>query len=397
MIRTNEIVIAAACRTPIGAFMGALSQLSAVEIGSIVVKEALSRANLEPQQIDEVLFGCVLQAGAGQNVARQVAVNAGIPVESTATTINMVCGSGLKSLMLAVQSIVCGDNSIVVAGGAESMSQAPFYSQTMRTGTRLGDTQLVDSILKDGLTDVFNHYHMGITAENLASQYGLTREQQDTFAAESQARAAQAIREGRFAREIVPVILTDRKGNTTEFNQDEHPRPDTTVEKLARLKPAFKKDGTVTAGNASGINDGAAALILMHEAKARALGIRPLARVIAYAEAGVAPEVMGIGPVSAVKKALKKAEMTLDEIDRVEANEAFAAQSLAVIQELGFPPDKTNVNGGAIALGHPIGASGARIVVTLIYELMRSQTKRGLATLCIGGGMGGCLLIERMD
>lgn len=392
----REVVIVGACRTPIGGFMGSLASLSAAELGSIAIREALSRAAVLPEQVEEVQFGCVLQAGAGQNIARQAAIKAGIPVETTATTINMVCGSGMKALIAATQSIVCGDRAIVVAGGTESMSQAPFYSQNMRTGSRLGDVKLVDAILADGLTDVFNQYHMGITAENLAERYQITREQQDDFAAESQARAARAIAEGRFDEEIVPVVLTDRKGNSTVFSQDEHPRLDTTVEKLARLKPAFKKDGTVTAGNASGINDGAAALVLMDAARAAEMGIKPLARIIGYAEAGVSPDVMGIGPVGAVTKALQKAGKKLDEMDRIEANEAFAAQSLAVMQSLGLSPETTNVNGGAIALGHPIGASGARIVVTLLYELMSSQLTTGLATLCIGGGMGSSLIIERM-
>ncbi|NLM77314.1 MAG: acetyl-CoA C-acetyltransferase [Ruminococcaceae bacterium] len=392
----REVVIAGACRSPIGGFMGALSSVSAADLGSIVIREALSRAAVLPEQVEEVQFGCVLQAGAGQNIARQAAIKAGIPVEITATTINMVCGSGMKALIAAAQSILCGDRDIVVAGGTESMSQAPFYSQNMRTGSRLGDVKLVDAILTDGLTDVFNQYHMGITAENLAERHQITREEQDAFAAESQARTARAIKEGRFAKEIVPVTITDRKGNTTVISQDEHPRPDTTVEKLARLKPAFKKDGTVTAGNASGINDGAAALVLMDAARAAEMGIKPLARVIAYAEAGVSPDVMGIGPVGAVTKALGKSSKTLDDMDRIEANEAFAAQSIAVMRKLGLSPEKTNVNGGAIALGHPIGASGARIVVTLLYELVNSQLTSGLATLCIGGGMGSCMMIERM-
>lgn len=397
MQQKKTVVIASACRTPIGTLMGSLSSLTAAELGSVVIREALTRAALLPEQVEEVQFGCVLQAGAGQNIARQAAIRAGIPVEITATTINMVCGSGMKALIAAAQSILCGDRSIVVAGGTESMSQTPFYSRTMRSGARLGDVKLVDGILADGLTDVFNQYHMGLTAENLADRYGITREQQDAFAAESQVRTARAVAEGRFVREIVPVTLTDRKGNTTVVDLDEHPRPDTTPEKLAKLRPAFKKDGTVTAGNASGINDGAAALVLMDAEQADALGIKPLARMIAYAEAGVSPDIMGIGPVNAVRKALKKANRTVGDIDRIEANEAFAAQSLAVMQELGLPAEKTNVNGGAIALGHPIGASGARIVVTLLYELLRSESKTGLATLCIGGGMGSCLLIERMD
>lgn len=390
----REVVIVSACRTPIGTLMGSLSALTAGELGAVAIRGSLERAGIKPEMIDEVFMGSGLQGGAGQNIARQAAIGACIPVEVTATTVNMVCGSGMKSIITGAQTILCGDNDIVVVGGSESMSNVPYYCKTMRRGNKMGDISLIDGMISDGLTDVFHNYHMGITAENLAEQYGITREMQDQFAAESQRKTGIAIESGIFTQEIVPVIITDKKGSQTVVSQDEHPRPDTTIEKLSKLRPAFKKDGTVTAGNASGVNDGAAALVLMSAEKAKALGISPLARLVSYASAGVAPEIMGIGPAYAVKKALNKAGLTIADMDLFEANEAFAAQSIAVMQELGLPAEKTNVNGGAIALGHPIGASGARILVTLLHELKRRNAKKGAATLCIGGGMGICVIIE---
>ncbi len=392
----REVVIVSACRTPIGGLMGGLSALTAGQLGAVAVAGAVKRAGIRPEQVEETLMGCVLQGGAGQNVARQAAMGAGIPVEATAVTVNMVCGSGMKAVVQASQSILCGDRDIVVAGGAESMSNAPHYSKALRAGSKLGDITLLDAVVADGLTDVFNNIHMGLTAENLAEKYGITREEQDAFAAESQRRAGEAMTSGRFEAEIEPVSITDRKGNVTVVSRDEHPRPDSTAEKLAKLRPAFKKDGTVTAGNASGINDGAAALVLMSAEKAKELGIVPLARLVSWGEAGVEPKVMGIGPVPAVRKALSKAAMTASELELVEANEAFAVQSLAVQRELGLDPEKTNVNGGAIALGHPIGASGSRILVTLLHEMARRDVQKGAATLCIGGGMGICVIVERM-
>ncbi len=391
----REVVIASACRTPIGALMGGLSGLAPGQLGAAAVAGAIRRAGVRPEQVEEVLMGCALQGGAGQNVARQSAIGAGIPVESTAVTVNMVCGSGLKAVVQAAQSILCGDREIVAAGGTESMSNAPYYCKALRAGSRLGDVTLLDAVVADGLTDAFHNIHMGLTAENLAERYGITREEQDAFAAESQRRAGEAMAAGRFEVEIEPIRVTDRKGGVTVVSRDEHPRPDTAADQLAKLRPAFKKDGTVTAGNASGINDGAAALILMSAEKARELGVKPLARLVSWAEAGVDSKFMGIGPVPAMKKALKKANMTMADLDLVEANEAFAAQSLAVQRELGLDPEHTNVNGGAIALGHPIGASGARILVTLIHEMVRRDAARGAAALCIGGGMGICAIVER--
>ena len=393
----REVVIVSACRTPIGNLMGSLSALTAGGLGAVAIKGALERAGIGPEKVDEVFLGCGIQGGSGQNVARQAAVEAGIPVEVSATTVNMVCGSGMKSVISGAQSILCGDNDIVVVGGTESMSNAPFYCKSLRAGSKLGDVPLIDGLILDGLTDHFNHYHMGITAENLAEKYSITREMQDRFAAQSQRKAGIALAAGLFTDEIVPVTLTDKKGNQTVVAADEYPRPDTTEEKLAKLRPVFKKDGTVTAGNASGVNDGAAALVLMSTEKAEELGIRPMAKLLSYASAGVAPEIMGIGPVDAARKALAKAGLVLADLDLIEANEAFAAQSLAVIKELGLPEEKTNVNGGAIALGHPIGASGARILVTLLYEMKRRKSKKGAAMLCIGGGMGVCTIVEMED
>lgn len=392
----REVIIAAACRTPIGSLMGSLSTLTAGSLGGIVISTAIERAGIKPDMIDEVFMGSVLQGGAGQNIARQAAISANIPIEVVATTINMVCGSGMKSIIIGAQSILSGDNEIVVVGGTESMSNVPYYCKAIRSGNKMGDLPMIDGIISDGLTDVFNNYHMGITAENIANKYGISRDMQDQFATESQQKSDSAIKSGVFSEEIIPVTITDKKGNQTIFSKDEHPRADTTIEKLAKLRPAFIKDGTVTAGNASGVNDGAAALVLMSLKKAKELGIIPLAKLVSYADAGVAPEIMGIGPVSAVKKALNKAKLTIDDIDLFEANEAFAAQSIAVTKELQLPPEKTNVNGGAIALGHPIGASGARILVTLLYELKRRNAKKGVATLCVGGGMGTCVVVENI-
>jgi len=391
----KKVVIASAVRTAIGSFGGSLAGVSAVDLGAIVIKEALNRAKVKPDMVDEVFMGCVLQAALGQNVARQASIRAGIPVGVPTMTINKVCGSGLRSVSLAFQSILTGDNEIVVAGGTENMSQAPYYLPKARWGLRMGNGEVVDGMIYDGLWDIFNGYHMGITAENLAEKYGITREEQDEFAAASQQKAEKAIREGKFKDEIIPVEIPQRKGDPVIFDTDEFPRPGTTVEKLAKLKPAFKKDGTVTAGNASGINDGAAALVIMSEEKAAELGIEPLATIVAWASGGVDPSIMGIGPVPATKKVMEKAGLTVNDMDLIEANEAFAAQSIAVARELKFDMEKVNVNGGAIALGHPIGASGARILVTLLHEMKKRNSKYGLATLCIGGGMGTSLIVKR--
>jgi len=391
----KEAVIVSAARTAIGTFSGTLANTSASELGAVVVRAALERAGVEPGAVDEVLMGCILQAGQGQNPARQAALKAGLPVEVPCTTINKVCGSGLKSVALAAQSIMAGDAEILVAGGAENMNLAPYMLDKARTGYRMGHGQLIDSMIHDGLWCIFGDTHMGITAEKVAEQYGISRAEQDEFAAASQAKAAAAIESGRFADEIVPVMLPQRKGDPIRFDKDEHVRPGTTVESLSKLKPAFKKDGTVTAGNASGINDGAAAVVVMSADRAKAMGLAPLAKVKAYASAGVDPSVMGIGPVPATRKALAKAGLTVADIDLIEANEAFASQSLAVGRDLGWDAAKVNVNGGAIALGHPIGASGARILVTLLHEMQKRDARYGLATLCIGGGMGIALIVER--
>lgn len=391
----KEIVIASACRTAIGSFGGTLKNVPAVELGATVVKEAVKRAGIAPEQVDEVIFGDVLQAGLGQNVARQVSIKAGLPIETTAMTINIVCGSGLKAVALAANQIIAGESEIVVCGGTENMSAAPYAVPSTRWGARMGNTQMIDVTVNDGLTDAFNNYHMGITAENVAEQYGLTREMQDEFGVRSQNRAEAAIKAGKFKDEIVPVLVPQRKGDPIVFDTDEFPKFGSTMEKVAKLRPAFKKDGTVTAANASGINDGAAALVVMSKEKADELGVKPLATIVSYATAGVAPEVMGLGPIPASRKALDKAGLKIEDIDLVEANEAFAAQSLAVVKELGLDPEKTNVNGGAIALGHPVGASGARILVTLLYEMAKRDAKTGLATLCIGGGQGQALIVKR--
>jgi acetyl-CoA C-acetyltransferase len=394
-VEQQEVVIVSAVRTPIGSFMGALKDVSAVQLGTVAVEAAIIRAGLDKAEVDEVIMGNVLQAGLGQNPARQAALSAGLPQATPAMTINKVCGSGLKAVQLAWQSIVTGESEIVVAGGTESMTQAPYLLKDARSGYRMGDKTVVDSMVHDGLWCAFNDYHMGVTAENLCERYALTREQLDAFAVQSQKRAAAAIKAGRFQDELVPVEVPQRKGDPLVVDTDEHPKADTTLEGLAKLRPAFKKDGSVTAGNASGINDGAAALVITSRNKAEALGLQPLAVIRANATAGVDPAVMGIGPVPATKQVLKKAGLTLTDIDLIEANEAFAAQSLAVARELDLDPDKLNVNGGAIALGHPIGASGARILVTLIHELQKRQQRYGLATLCIGGGQGIATIIER--
>jgi len=382
-------------RTAIGNFRGSLSNVSAVELGRIVVAELLLRTGVPAETVDEVLIGCILQAGQGENVARQIAIHAGIPKEKTAMTVNMLCGSGLRAVCLAAQAIAAGDAACLIAGGTESMSNAPYLLMKARTGYALGNGELVDSLIHDGLLDAFHQYHMGVTAENLAVRYGLTREMQDAFAADSQQKAERAQAAGRFKEEIIPVAIPQRKGDPVLVETDEFPRPGTTVEVLAKLRPAFKQDGTVTAGNASGINDGAAALLVADEAVVARHGLAPLARIVSYAYAGTDPSIMGIGPVQAVRDALAKARWTLDDLDLIEANEAFAAQSLAVVQDLGFDSDKLNVNGGAIALGHPVGASGARVLVTLLYEMRRRGARKGLATLCIGGGMGIAMCVER--
>ncbi|MDR2300517.1 MAG: acetyl-CoA C-acetyltransferase [Deltaproteobacteria bacterium] len=387
-------VIVSAVRTAIGSFNGALATVPAVELGAVVIREALLRAALAPVDPDEVIMGNVLQAGLGQNPARQAAVKAGLPVETPSMTINKVCGSGLKAVALAAQAIKAGDASCVVAGGMENMSLAPYLLEKARTGLRMGDAKLIDEMIRDGLWDAFNDYHMGITAENVADKCSINREDQDAHALLSQKRALLAIESGAFKKEIVPVTVSGKKGDVI-FAQDEFPRKDTDSDSLAKLRPAFKKDGSVTAGNASGINDGAAALIVMADNKARELGIKPLAAIVSYASEGVDHSVMGLGPIPATRKALDKAGWKIADLDLIEANEAFAAQFLGVGQELGFDLNKVNVNGGAIALGHPIGASGARILVTLLHALEARNLKRGLATLCIGGGMGTAIAIER--
>lgn len=391
----REVVIASAVRTAIGSFNGGLASMSAADLGATVIKAALERAKVDPATVDEVIFGNVLQAGLGQNPARQAAIKAGVPVEVPAYTVNKVCGSGLKTVNLAAQAIMCGDAEIVIAGGAESMSNAPYVLDAKaRWGYRMGNATVTDVMIKDGLWCAFNDYHMGITAENVAEKFGITRQQQDQLAYESQTKATKAIADGLFKDEIVPVVIKGRKGDTI-FDTDEYPKANTTLEGVGGLKPAFKKDGTVTAANASGINDGAAAFVIMSADKAKELGIKPLAKIRAHGSGGVDPSLMGIGPIPASRKALAKAGLTVDDIDLVEANEAFAAQFLAVGKELGFKPERVNTRGGAIALGHPIGASGARILVTLLYAMQQTDKKLGLATLCIGGGQGVATIVER--
>lgn len=391
----REVVIVSAARTPIGSFGGALKGVPTRKLGAIAIKGAVERAGIKPEMVDEVIMGAVLQGALGQNVARQMTLDAGLPIEVPAMTINKVCGSGLRAVELAAQIIKAGDADIIVAGGAENMSATAYAMPSARWGARMNNAQMVDMMVNDGLWDAFNGYHMGITAENVAEQWGLTREQLDEFSVISQNRAEEAIKAGKFKDEIVPVEIPQRKGNPIVFDTDEFPKFGTTIDKVAKLKPAFKKDGIVTAANASGINDAGAAVVVMSKEKADELGIKPLCSIKAYASAGVDPSIMGVGPVPASRKALDKAGLAIEDIDLVEANEAFAAQSLAVRKDLNLDPEKTNVNGGAIAIGHPIGASGCRILITLIYEMMKRDSKYGLATLCIGGGMGTALIVER--
>ncbi len=392
----GKVYIIDGVRTPVGSFQGSLMSISAVELAQLTITALLERNKVSPGLVDEVIIGNVLQAGSGQNIARQAAVNSGIPVDKTAVTVNMVCGSGMRSACMGSQSIICGDADIVVAGGTENMTQAPYLLKDARNGCRLGNKELTDSMIADGLWDAFNDYHMGVTAENISERYQISREQQDKFACGSQNKAARAIEAKRFADEIIPVEVPVRKKAPIIFDQDEYPKPGTTVGALAELKPAFKRDGTVTAGNASGINDGAAMLLLCGENAVDKYKLKPAAGIVSYAYCGVDPSVMGIAPVDAVKKALRKAEWEIEDIGLIESNEAFAAQSLAVIKELNLNPDIVNVNGGAIALGHPIGASGTRILVTLLHEMKKRQVSRGLATLCIGGGMGIAMCIENI-
>lgn len=391
----REVVIVSAVRTAIGSFGGSLKDVPSSELGAIVIKEAVNRAGIKPELVEEVVMGNVIQAAQGQNVARQAAVKAGLPVEVPAMTINKVCGSGLRCVALAAQMIKAGDCDVVVAGGMENMSAAPYAVPGARWGQRMGDGKIVDTMIKDALWDAFNNYHMGVTAENIAKEWGLTREMQDEFSLNSQLKAEKAIKEGRFVDEIVPVVIPQRKGEPKVFAQDEFPRFGSTIEKMAKLKPAFIKDGTVTAANASGINDGAAAFVVMSAEKAAQLGLKPMAKILSYGSKGLDPSIMGYGPFYATKKALEGAGLTVEDMDLIEANEAFAAQSLAVAKDLNFDMNKVNVNGGAIALGHPVGASGARILVTLLHEMQKRDAKKGLATLCIGGGMGTALVVER--
>lgn len=391
----REVVIASAVRTAIGTFGGALKDVPAADLGAIVIKEAVNRAGIKPELVNEVVMGNVIQAGLGQNVARQAAVKAGLPIEIPAMTLNMVCGSGLRSVALAAQMIKAGDCDVVVAGGMENMSRAPYVLETTRWGQRMGDGKLVDTMIKDALSDAFNNYHMGVTAENIVKEWGLTREELDEFSLNSQLKAEKAIKEGKFKDEIVPVMVPQRKGEPKVFDTDEGPRFGSTMEGLARLKPCFIKDGKVTAGNSSGINDGAAAFVVMSAEKATELGVTPLATIVSYGHKGLDPAIMGYGPFHATKAAMENANLTVEDMDLIEANEAFAAQSIAVAKDLHFDMSKVNVNGGAVALGHPVGASGARILVTLLHEMQRRDAKKGLATLCIGGGMGTAMIVER--
>ena len=396
MDKDFEVVILSACRTAIGAFGGAFKDVSAVDLGSVVIREAVARAGVNPADVGDAVMGCVLQAGAGMNVARQAALKAGLPVEVPGETVNRVCGSGLQAVVHAVEAIRVGYVDTIVAGGTESMSNAPYLLKGARWGYRMGNAEAIDTMLQEGLTCAIAHCHMGITAEEVASRYGVSRADQDAFAAESQQRAARAIAEGRFKTEIVPVPVPQKKGEPVLVDTDEYPRPGTTAQTLAGLKPAFKKDGSVTAGNASGINDGAAATVVTTIKKARAMKAQPLARILSYVSTGVDPKVMGIGPVPAVRKAVERAGLSTNDIDLFELNEAFAAQSLAVIRELGLDPSKVNVNGGAIALGHPIGASGARVLTTLVHALRARKLRYGVASLCIGGGMGIAMVVEAL-
>ena len=392
----DNAVILSACRTPIGSFGGALKDLSAADLGAIVIREAIKRASVDPAAIGDVIMGCVLQAGAGMNVARQAALKAGVPAEVPAETVNRVCGSGLQAVVHAVEAVKAGYVDLVLAGGTESMSNAPYLLKGARWGQRMGNGEVVDSMLHEGLTCAIEGCHMGVTAEEVVRRFGVSRGDQDAFAAESQRRAEAAVNAGVFDREIVPVEVPQRKGPAVVVSKDEYPRAGTTVETLAALRPAFEKDGTVTAGNASGINDGAAALVIATAEKARAVGTRPLARILAYCTTGVAPRIMGMGPVEAMRKAVQRAGLTLDDLDLIELNEAFASQSLAVVRELGLNSAKVNVHGGAIALGHPIGASGARVLTTLVHGLQARGGGRGAASLCIGGGMGTAMIVEAL-
>ena len=391
---SKKVVIASACRTAIGVMGGELSTVPAPELGSIVIKEAINRAGIKPSDVDQVYMGCVIQAGLGQNAARQASIKAGLPIEVPAVTINVVCGSGLNCVNMAAQMIQAGDADIVVAGGMENMSMAPYVLKQARFGYRMGNNTMVDTMVNDALWDAFNDYHMGITAENVCEKYGITREELDAFAADSQQKCEAAMKAGKFKEEIVPVEVKKKK-ETVIVDTDEGPRPGTTADSIAKLRPAFKKDGIVTAANSSGINDGAAAIVVMSEEKAKELGVTPMATFVTGALAGVDPAIMGIGPVAATKKAMAKVDMKIEDFDLIEANEAFAAQSIAVGKDLGFDLSKLNVNGGAIALGHPVGASGCRILVTLLHEMVKEDAKKGLATLCIGGGMGCATIVER--
>ena len=392
---SKKVVLAGACRTAIGTMGGSLSTTPAPVLGSIVIKEALERAGVPADQVDHVYMGCVIQAGLGQNVARQASINAGLPIETPAVTVNVVCGSGLNCVNMAAQMIQAGDADIVVAGGMENMSRAPYALETTRWGQRMGDGKIVDTMIKDALSDAFNNYHMGVTAENIVKEWELTREELDEFSLNSQLKAEKAIKEGKFKDEIVPVMVPQRKGEPKVFDTDEGPRFGSTIEGLARLKPCFIKDGKVTAGNSSGINDGAAAFVVMSAEKAEELGVTPLATIVSYGHKGLDPAIMGYGPFHATKAVMQSANLTVEDMDLIEANEAFAAQSIAVAKDLHFDMSKVNVNGGAVALGHPVGASGARILVTLLHEMQRRDAKKGLATLCIGGGMGTAMIVER--
>ena len=392
----KEIVIVSAVRTAVGNFNGALSGFSAVDLGVIAAREAISRAGIQPSDVDETIIGNILSAGLGQNVARQISVKSGVPVTSPAMSINILCGSGLRAVSLAAQMIMVGNSEIVLCGGTESMTNAPYLLPQARSGYRMGDGKLIDSMIKDGLTDAFNNYHMGVTAENIAEKWNISKEEQDEFAVRSQNKCEAAQKAGKFADEIVPISIPQRKGDPIIFDTDEFPRHGATIEQMAKLKPAFKKDGTVTAANASGINDGAAMLIVMSREKADALGLKPLVKIKSFGTTALEPEIMGYGPVSATQKALQQANLTIDDIDLAELNEAFAAQSIAVVRDLKINPDIVNVNGGAIAIGHPVGASGARILTTLIYEMKKRQSKVGLASLCIGGGQGTAVIVENI-
>jgi acetyl-CoA C-acetyltransferase len=392
----KEVVIISAARTPIGNYGGTLAPFSAIDLGTFAALEAIKRAGIAPSDIDEAIVGNILSAGLGQNIARQIAIKSRLPETSPAMTINKLCGSGLRTVSMAAQFIMLGDADAILAGGTESMSNAPYLLPKARFGYRMGNGELVDSMISDGLMDAFNNYHMGITAENIAEQWGISREEQDNFALNSQLKAEKAQIEGKFADEIIPVEIPQRKGDPILFSEDEFPKHGMTIEKLSKLRPAFKKDGTATAGNASGINDGASMLIIASKEKAQELGLKPIAKILSYANAALDPKIMGYGPVPATKSALLRAKMTINDIDLIEANEAFASQSIAVARDLEFDPAKVNVNGGAIALGHPIGASGSRILTTLLYEMKRSNKATGLATLCIGGGQGTSLIVEQM-